>query len=142
MDTLITPLSERADEWRRGTCTTGALGREHARECKRARAELRRRVTEGQRHARKARRAPPDAKRRADVCMQCDCSSFQDIQERKQQLEEMEEKAVKAALIEERSRFCHFVSLLNPVVVSSDYKSLTFGQCGQPINQVTVLTAL
>lgn len=42
---------------------------------------------------------------------------FQDIQERKQQLEEMEEKAVKAALIEERSRFCHFVSLLNPVVV-------------------------
>jgi hypothetical protein len=43
---------------------------------------------------------------------------LQDIQERKQQLEEMEEKAVKAALIEERSRFCHFVSLLNPVVVS------------------------
>ncbi|XP_022837254.1 cell wall protein AWA1 isoform X5 [Spodoptera litura] len=111
MDTLITPLSERADEWRRGTCTTGALSREHARECKRARAELRRRVTEAQRHARKARRAPPDAKRRADVCMQ-------DIQERKQQLEEMEEKAVKAALIEERSRFCHFVSLLNPVVES------------------------
>uniref|UniRef100_A0A2A4JWL8 IMD domain-containing protein n=1 Tax=Heliothis virescens TaxID=7102 RepID=A0A2A4JWL8_HELVI len=111
MDTLITPLSERADEWRRGACATGALSREHARECKRARAELRRRVTEAQRHARKARRAPPDAKKRADVCMQ-------DIQERKQQLEDMEEKAVKAALIEERSRFCHFVSLLNPVVES------------------------
>ncbi|XP_075985941.1 missing-in-metastasis isoform X3 [Anticarsia gemmatalis] len=111
MDTLITPLSERADEWRRGSCATGALSREHARECKRARAELRRRVTEAQRHARKARRAPPDAKRRNEVCMQ-------DIQERKQQLEEMEEKAVKAALIEERSRFCHFVSLLNPVVES------------------------
>ncbi|XP_060807813.1 protein MTSS 2 isoform X2 [Amyelois transitella] len=111
MDTLITPLSERADEWRRGGCATGALSREHARECKRARAELRRRVHEAQRHARKARRAPPDAKRKADVCMQ-------DIQERREQLEEMEEKAVKAALIEERSRFCHFVSLLNPVVES------------------------
>ncbi|XP_052749558.1 protein MTSS 1-like [Galleria mellonella] len=111
MDTLITPLSERADDWRRGGCATGALSREHARECKRARAELRRRVQEAQRHARKARRAQPDAKRRADVCMQ-------DVQERKQQLEEMEEKAVKAALIEERSRFCHFVSLLNPVVES------------------------
>ncbi|KAM3956375.1 missing-in-metastasis [Aphomia sociella] len=111
MDTLITPLSERADDWRRGGCATGALSREHARECKRARAELRRRVHEAQRHARKARRAQPDAKRRADVCMQ-------DVQERKQQLEEMEEKAVKAALIEERSRFCHFVSLLNPVVES------------------------
>lgn len=113
MDTLITPLSERAEEWRRGACASGALGREHARECKRARAELRRRLTDAQRHARKARRAPPppDAKRRNEVCMQ-------DIQERKQQLEEMEEKAVKAALIEERSRFCHFVSLLNPVVES------------------------
>ncbi|XP_053620428.1 protein MTSS 1 isoform X2 [Plodia interpunctella] len=111
MDTLITPLSERADEWRRGGCATGVLGREHARECKRARAELRRRVHEAQRHARKARRAPPDAKKKADV-------SLQDIQERREQLEEMEEKAVKAALIEERSRFCHFVSLLNPVVES------------------------
>ncbi|XP_048003446.1 cell wall protein AWA1 isoform X3 [Leguminivora glycinivorella] len=109
-DSLIVPLTSRAEEWRRG-CATGALGREHARECKRARAELRRRVHDAQRHARKARRAPPDAKRRADV-------SMQDVAERKQQLEEMEEKAVKAALVEERSRFCHFVTLLNPVVES------------------------
>ncbi|XP_047519406.1 protein MTSS 2 isoform X3 [Pieris napi] len=108
MERLITPLSERADEWRRG-CNTGALGREHARECKRARAELRRRMHEAQRQTRKARRATPDMKRRNDV-------SMQDIQERQEQLEEMEEKAVKAAFIEERSRFCHFVSLLNPVV--------------------------
>ncbi|CAH2098440.1 unnamed protein product [Euphydryas editha] len=111
MDRLITPLSERAEEWRRGCNGGGALSREHARECKRARAELRRRVHDAQRHARKARRAAPDVKRRADVCLQ-------DVQERKQQLEEMEEKAVKAALIEERSRFCHFVSLLSPVVES------------------------
>lgn len=111
MDTLITPLAERTDEWRRGNCTSGALSREHARECKRARAELRRRMQEAQRHVRKARRAPPDAKRRADV-------SIQDVQERKEQLEEMEERAVKAALVEERSRFCHFVTLLNPVVES------------------------
>lgn len=114
MEHLITPLSERTEEWRRGGwcgATSGALSREHARECKRARHELRRRLADAHRHARKARRTPTDAKRRADVCMQ-------DIQERKQQLEEMEEKAVKAALIEERSRFCHFVSLLNPVVES------------------------
>lgn len=70
MDTLVTPLSERADEWRRGGCATGALSREHARECKRARTELRRRVADAQRQARKARRQPTDAKRRADVNMQ------------------------------------------------------------------------
>ncbi|CAG9568489.1 unnamed protein product [Danaus chrysippus] len=80
-------------------------------QCKRARAELRKRVHNAQRHARKARRTNPDVKRRADVCSQ-------DIQERKQQLAEIEEKAVKAALIEERSRFCNFVSLLSPVVES------------------------
>ncbi|KAJ2937784.1 hypothetical protein O0L34_g18564 [Tuta absoluta] len=112
-DTLITPLSERAEEWRRGGCATGALSREHARECKRARTELRRRVQESQKSARKARRQPADNKRRDSSQSQV---SQQDLQERKQQLEEMEEKAVKAALIEERSRFCHFVSLLNPVV--------------------------
>ncbi|KAG7296679.1 hypothetical protein JYU34_020537 [Plutella xylostella] len=145
MDTLITPLSERADEWRRGGCATGALSREHARECKRARAELRRRVHDAQRNARKARRAQPHAKHRAEVGMQCKRARAElrrrvhdaqrnarkarraqphakhraeDVEERKQQLEEMEEKAVKAALVEERSRFCHFVSLLNPVVES------------------------
>ncbi|CAG9122351.1 unnamed protein product [Plutella xylostella] len=149
MDTLITPLSERADEWRRGGCATGALSREHARECKRARAELRRRVHDAQRNARKARRAQPHAKHRAEVGMQYKRAraelrrrvhdaqrnarkarraqphakhraevGMQDVEERKQQLEEMEEKAVKAALVEERSRFCHFVSLLNPVVES------------------------
>ncbi|CAK1547625.1 unnamed protein product [Leptosia nina] len=111
MERLITPLSERAEEWRRGCNGTGALSREHARECKRARAELRRRMHDAQRQSRKARRATPDMKRRNDV-------SLQDIQERQEQLEEMEEKAVKAAFIEERSRFCHFVSLLNPVVES------------------------
>lgn len=70
MDTMITPLSERADEWRKGGCATGALSREHARECKRARTELRRKVADAQRQARKARRQPTDARRRADVSMQ------------------------------------------------------------------------
>lgn len=71
MERLVTPLAERAEEWRRGcNGATGALSREHARECKRARAELRRRVQDAQRHARKARRATPDVKRRADVCLQ------------------------------------------------------------------------
>ncbi|GBP52147.1 Metastasis suppressor protein 1 [Eumeta japonica] len=115
MDGLITPLSERAEDWRRGVCGgaasagAGALGREHARECKRVRAELRRRMQEAQRALRKARRQPPDARRRADVCLQ-------EAAERRQQLEELEERAVKAALVEERGRFCHFVSLLHPLL--------------------------
>lgn len=42
---------------------------------------------------------------------------LQDVTERRQLLEETEKQAVRAALIEERSRFCLFVGFLKPVVV-------------------------
>lgn len=52
-----------------------------------------------------------------DVQKRFECS-LQDVTERRQLLEETEKHAVRAALIEERSRFCCFVNLLKPVVVS------------------------
>lgn len=42
---------------------------------------------------------------------------LQDVTERRQMLEETEKHAVRAALLEERSRFCTFVGFLKPVVV-------------------------
>lgn len=42
---------------------------------------------------------------------------LQDVNERRQLLEETEKHAVRAALLEERSRFCTFVGFLKPVVV-------------------------
>lgn len=41
---------------------------------------------------------------------------LQDVTERRQLLEETEKHAVRAALLEERGRFCSFVGLLKPVV--------------------------
>lgn len=46
---------------------------------------------------------------------------LQDVNEKRHLLEETEKKAVRAALLEERSRFCLFVGFLKPVVVSIDH---------------------
>lgn len=45
-------------------------------------------------------------------------SAVQDVTDKYLLLEETEKQAVRKALIEERARFCIFVSMLRPVVVS------------------------
>ena len=44
-------------------------------------------------------------------------SALQDVGDKFMMLEETEKNAVRTALIEERSRFCLFISCLKPVVV-------------------------
>ena len=46
-------------------------------------------------------------------------SSAAVVQEKRQTLEETERKAVRAALLEERGRFCQFARFLKPVLVST-----------------------
>lgn len=53
----------------------------------------------------------PDLQTRLD-------SALHDVNDKYMTLEETEKNAVRNALIEERSRFCAFVSCLKPVVVS------------------------
>lgn len=79
---------------------------------KRARAELKKRSTDTLRLQKKARKGckSGELQRRVET-------SLQDVTERRHILEETEKKAVRAALIEERSRFCLLVAFLKPVVV-------------------------
>lgn len=56
---------------------------------------------------------------RGDIQPQLDCA-VQDVTDKYLLLEETEKQAVRKALIEERARFCIFVSMLRPVVVSSE----------------------
>ncbi|PSN34188.1 hypothetical protein C0J52_23020 [Blattella germanica] len=77
---------------------------------KRARAELKKRSTDTLRLQKKARKGKSgELQRRVET-------SLQDVTERRHLLEETEKHAVRAALIEERSRFCLFVAFLKPVV--------------------------
>ncbi|KAG8287164.1 hypothetical protein J6590_044788 [Homalodisca vitripennis] len=78
---------------------------------KRARTELKKRSTDTLRLQKKARKGGKggELQRKVESCLQ-------DVTERRYILEETEKRAVRAALIEERSRFCVFVAFLKPVV--------------------------
>nr|CAD7431101.1 unnamed protein product [Timema monikensis] len=79
-------------------------------EYKRARAELKKRSTDTLRLQKKAKKGKTGELQRRVEC------SLQDVSERRHILEETEKHAVKAALIEERSRYCLLVAFLKPVV--------------------------
>lgn len=55
---------------------------------------------------------------RGDIQPQLD-SAMQDVSDKYILLEETEKQALRKALIEDRQRFCCFVALLRPVVVST-----------------------
>lgn len=108
MDCLVVPLQEKIEEWKKAVIN---LDKEHAKDYKRARAELKKRSTDTLRLQKKARKGckSGELQRRVET-------SLQDVTERRHILEETEKKAVRAALIEERSRFCLLVAFLKPVV--------------------------
>lgn len=64
---------------------------------------------------------------RGDIQPQLD-SALQDVNDKYLLLEETEKQAVRKALIEERGRFCTFISMLRPVIVSS-WKALEGLSC-------------
>ncbi|KAJ8932071.1 hypothetical protein NQ314_014973, partial [Rhamnusium bicolor] len=97
MECLILPLQDKLEEWKKNYY-------------KRARAELKKRSTDTLRLQKKMRKGAG-----GDVQKRFECG-LQDVTERRQLLEETEKHAVRAALIEERGRFCSFVGLLKPVV--------------------------
>uniref|UniRef100_A0A8D8LKI2 Metastasis suppressor protein 1 n=2 Tax=Cacopsylla melanoneura TaxID=428564 RepID=A0A8D8LKI2_9HEMI len=107
MDCLVVPLQEKLEEWKKSVLT---LDKEHAREYKKARSELKKRSTDTLRLQKKVGRKGV-AGRNADLQ-----KALQEVNERKSILEEAEKKALRAALVEERSRYCVFVTFLKPVV--------------------------
>ncbi|XP_062321206.1 protein MTSS 1 isoform X4 [Osmerus eperlanus] len=130
LDCLINPLQEQMEEWKRGANT---LDKDHAKEYKRARQEIKKKSSDTLKLQKKAKKG------RGDIQPQLD-SAMQDVSEKYLLLEETEQQAVRRALIEERSRFCCFVSMLRPVVdeeismlgevthlqtISDDLKALT-----------------
>uniref|UniRef100_A0A8C6PIH6 MTSS I-BAR domain containing 1 n=1 Tax=Nothobranchius furzeri TaxID=105023 RepID=A0A8C6PIH6_NOTFU len=106
LDCLINPLQEQMEEWKRAANT---LDKDHAKEYKKARQEIKKRSSDTLKLQKKAKKG------RGDLQPQLD-SAMQDISDKYLLLEETEKQAVRKALVEERSRFCCFVSMLRPVV--------------------------
>ncbi|XP_053501311.1 protein MTSS 1-like isoform X10 [Ictalurus furcatus] len=106
IDCLINPLQEQLEEWKKGANT---LDKDHAKEYKKARQEIKKKSSDTLKLQKKAKKG------RGDIQPQLH-SAVQDVTDKYLLLEETEKQAVRKALIEERARFCIFVSMLRPVV--------------------------
>ncbi|XP_052873695.1 mucin-19 [Anopheles cruzii] len=107
MDCLIVPLQEKLEDWRKQVTV---IDKDHAKEYKRCRAELKKRSSDTLRLQKKAKKGAAD---NLHVLVE---SSMQDVTLRRCELEDVERKSLRAIMVEERSRYCTFVSLLQPVV--------------------------
>ncbi|XP_074468566.1 protein MTSS 1-like isoform X3 [Sebastes fasciatus] len=110
LDCLINPVQDQMEEWKR---VANTLDKDHAKEYKKARQEIKKRSSDTLKLQKKAKKA--DVFGRGDLQPQLD-SAMQDVNDKYLLLEETEKQAVRKALVEERSRFCCFVSMLKPVV--------------------------
>ncbi|XP_012532026.1 protein MTSS 2 isoform X4 [Monomorium pharaonis] len=124
MDCLVLPLQEKLEDWKKSLIN---LDKEHAKEFKKARAELKKRSTDTLRlQKKKARKVQVHLHVQgqsqghgtySDVELNKMLeSSAAVVQEKRLSLEETERKAVRAALLEERGRFCLLARFLKPVL--------------------------
>ncbi|XP_006830763.1 PREDICTED: metastasis suppressor protein 1 isoform X3 [Chrysochloris asiatica] len=147
IDCLINPLQEQMEEWKK---VANQLDKDHAKEYKKARQEIKKKSSDTLKLQKKAKKG------RGDIQPQLD-SALQDVNDKYLLLEETEKQAVRKALIEERGRFCTFISMLRPVIeeeismlgeithlqtISEDLKSLTMDPHKLPASSEQVILDL
>ncbi|XP_044289950.1 protein MTSS 2 isoform X6 [Varanus komodoensis] len=115
VESLINPLQDRIEDWKK---SANQLDKDHAKEYKRARHEIKKKASDTLKLQKKARK---ELLGKGDLQPQLD-SALQDVNDMYLLLEETEKQAVRKALIEERGRFCTFIAYLQPVVVIKDLK--------------------
>lgn len=108
LERLVVPLQETVAEWQKAVVQ---LDKDHARECKKARADIKRASGDTVRLQRKAKKGKSDAKERLE-------SAMQGVSDMYTTLEESEKKHVRLALIQERKQFCHFITCVDPIVAA------------------------
>ncbi|XP_061933121.1 protein MTSS 2 isoform X4 [Apis cerana] len=122
MDCLVLPLQEKLEDWKKSLIN---LDKEHAKEYKKAKAELRKRSTDTLRLQKKKARKGQHLQGQSqgygtssgDIELNRMLeSSAAVVQEKRLSLEETERKAVRAALLEERGRYCLLARFLKPVL--------------------------
>ncbi|MED6292186.1 Metastasis suppressor protein 1 [Characodon lateralis] len=119
------------EEWKK---VASQLDKDHAKEYKKARADIKKKSSDTIKLQKKVKKGKDEARGQLD-------SALQDVNVRYAFLEETEKRAVCRALIEERSRYCSFVSMLKPVL---DHEINMLGEVTHLqtiLEDLTVLTA-
>lgn len=86
------------------------LDKDHTKEYKRCRNELKKRSSDTLRLQKKAKKGT------SDNLQSLVDSSMQTVNQQKAELDEVERKSLRTAMIEDRTRYCQFVNMLQPVV--------------------------
>ncbi|CAL1261101.1 unnamed protein product [Larinioides sclopetarius] len=109
VDHLVIPLQDKLEDWKK---VAYQMDKDHAKEYKRVRQDIKKKSSDTLRLQKKVRKTPKgDAKKTLD-------SAIRDVNNKYHLLEETEKQALRKALIEERSRYCLFVNCLRPVIES------------------------
>ncbi|TRY85217.1 hypothetical protein DNTS_009261 [Danionella cerebrum] len=107
MEKMIAPLQDKIEEWKK---TAAVLDKDHAKEYKRSRQEIKKKSSDTIKLQKKARKG------RGGLQPQLN-SAMQDVSDMYLLMEETEKQAVRRALLEERGRYCSFISFLQPFVM-------------------------
>ncbi|XP_023265239.1 metastasis suppressor protein 1-like isoform X1 [Seriola lalandi dorsalis] len=105
-ESLITPLESKMEEWKK---VASQLDKDHAKEYKKARADIKKKSSDTIKLQKKVKKGKDEVRGQLD-------SALQDVNVRYAVLEDTEKRAVCRALIEERARYCSFVTMLKPVL--------------------------
>ncbi|XP_053961946.1 mucin-2 isoform X9 [Anastrepha ludens] len=131
MDCLVQPLQDKLEDWKRSVIT---IDKEHAKEYKRCRTELKKRSSDTLRLQKKARKG------QSDSIQSLMDSHMQDVTLRRAELEEVEKKSLRSAMIEERLRYCTFVDMLQPVVKEECEVMSELGHLQEAMDSIAIVT--
>uniref|UniRef100_A0A182URI3 IMD domain-containing protein n=1 Tax=Anopheles merus TaxID=30066 RepID=A0A182URI3_ANOME len=131
MDCLVVPLQEKLEDWKKQVTV---IDKDHAKEYKRCRAELKKRSSDTLRLQKKAKKGAAD---NLHVLVE---SSMQDVTMRRCELEEVERKSLRAIMVEERTRYCTFVNMLQPVVHEECEVMSELGHLQEAMQLIAIVT--
>ncbi|XP_053672757.1 homeobox protein 5 [Anopheles nili] len=131
MDCLVLPLQEKLEDWKKHV---NVIDKDHTKEYKRCRAELKKRSTDTLRLQKKAKKGTTD---NLHVLVE---SSMQDVTLRRCELEEVERKSLRAIMVEERTRYCTFVNMLQPVVHEECEVMSELGHLQEAMQLIAIVT--
>ncbi|XP_035913939.1 formin-J isoform X9 [Anopheles stephensi] len=131
MDCLVVPLQEKLEDWKKQVTI---IDKDHAKEYKRCRAELKKRSSDTLRLQKKAKKGAAD---NLHVLVE---SSMQDVTLRRCELEEVERKSLRAIMVEERTRYCTFVNMLQPVVHEECEVMSELGHLQEAMQLIAIVT--
>lgn len=139
---------DKIEEWKRQVVT---LDKDHAKEYKRCRTELKKRSQDTLRLQKKARKSTSSSQASSGTALASSLNveksiknlvetSMLDVTQRRNELEEVERKSLRAAMVEERVRYSTFVTLLQPVVKEEYEVMYELGHLQEAMQTVTNVT--